>query len=57
LINPDNIQRLMNFVKRMEWMEVEQLDHTDDDRSWSLTRAWVSDNGSPPQRGLSRPNS
>jgi hypothetical protein len=40
LINPDNIQRLMNFVKRMEW-----------------TRAWVSDNGSPPQRGLSRPNS
>jgi hypothetical protein len=41
---------LGNFVKRMEWMEAEYLDHAEDERSWSLTRAWVKTNGSPPQR-------
>jgi hypothetical protein len=50
LIDPDNIQRLMDLVKRMEWMEVEQLDHAEEGRSWSLNRAWLSRNGSPPQK-------
>ena len=41
---------LEDFVKRMEWMEAEFLDHVEDIRSWSLTRAWVKTNGSPPTR-------
>lgn len=41
---------LEDFVKRMEWMEAEYLDHGEDERSWSLTRAWMKTNGSPPQR-------
>ena len=45
-----DIWRLGNFVKRMEWMEAEHLDHAEDERSWSLTRAWVKTNGSPPRR-------
>jgi hypothetical protein len=41
---------LVDFVKRMEWMELEYLDHAEDERSRSLTRAWIKTNGSPPQR-------
>jgi hypothetical protein len=44
-----DIWRLRNFVKRMEWMEAEYLDHAENERSWGLTRAWVRVNGSPPQ--------
>ena len=47
-IFPQEIWRLRNFVKRMEWMEAEYLDHAEEYRSWSLTRAWVEVNGSPP---------
>lgn len=47
---PQEIWRLRNFVKRMEWMEAEYLDHAEEYRSWSLTRAWVEINGSPPRR-------
>lgn len=49
-IFPQEIWRLRNFVKRMEWMEAEYLDHAEEYRSWSLTRAWVEINGSPPRR-------
>jgi hypothetical protein len=47
---PDIIQKLIDFVKRMELMEVEYLDRAGVQRSWILTRAWVTSNGSPPQR-------
>lgn len=43
---------LEDFVKRMEWMEAEYLDHAEDERSWSLTQAWVETNVSPLQRLL-----
>ncbi|GAB7323211.1 hypothetical protein MBLNU13_g05702t1 [Cladosporium sp. NU13] len=50
-IFPQDIWRLRNFVKRMEWMEAESLDHAEECRSWSLTKAWVEINGSPPRTG------
>ena len=48
---PNEIHRLVDLVKRMEWMEAEYLDHAEEQRYWSLTRAWVKTNGSPPRRG------
>jgi len=41
---PDENERLVKFVKRMEYMEVEQLGLVKVQDSWILTRAWVCSN-------------